>query len=75
MKQVEYFFWFLPNANPRGKPYLSRWKMSEEEAKARGATRPDPGSREVREVPETPEEEAELRRLTDTSVLSGKPRP
>lgn len=56
MRRVEHSFYFLPNRNPRGKPYRSSWKMSAEEAAARGALGIVPGSTEVREIPETEEE-------------------
>jgi hypothetical protein len=56
MKRVEVFRWYLPNANPRGKPYLSRWHMNAEEAAARGAIRPEPSSRIVRDLPDTEDE-------------------
>jgi hypothetical protein len=65
--------YWLPNKNPRGKPYLSAWRMSPEDAKARGAIRPEPGTEMVIDVAETPEEEALLRRRTDTSKVSGRP--
>lgn len=69
MKEVEYHHWYLPNKNPRGKPYLSRWKMSAEDAAARGAIRPEPSSREVRMHAETDAEREEQRRLTDTAAF------
>jgi hypothetical protein len=73
MKQIEVHFWYLPPPpwTPRAKPHLSRWKMTAEEAQRRGTLGPDPASRELLDVAETPEEEAELRRRTDTSVLGG----
>ena len=60
MKTVEVFRWYLPpraGAGPRAKPYLSRWKMTAEEAAARGALRPEPATRELRDVPETAQEQ------------------
>ena len=56
MRTVETFRWYLPNPNPRGKPYLSRWAMTAAEAAARGAIEPALHTREVREVPETEDE-------------------
>jgi hypothetical protein len=74
MKEVESFRWFLPPKawdGPKAKPYLSAWTMTAEEAAKRGALRPDPSTRTVLLVPETPEEEAQLRRASDTSALGG----
>lgn len=74
MKTVEQFRWYLPPkpwAGPKAQPYLSAWAMDAETAKRYGAVRPDPSTRTVVEVPETPEEEAQLRRATDTSALGG----
>jgi len=56
MRTVETFRWYLPNPNPRGRPYLSRWAMTAAEAAARGAIEPALHTREVREVPETEDE-------------------
>lgn len=72
MKQVEQFKWYLPGRTARSKPYLSAWHMSAADAKARGAIAPEPTSREVIMVAETPEEERELRRRTDTSQLGNR---
>jgi hypothetical protein len=74
MKKVEVFKWYLPprvGSGPRAKPYLSRWKMTAEDAAARGAIRPEPTSRELLAIAETPEEEKQLRRAGDTSALGG----
>jgi hypothetical protein len=62
VKQEQVWFWYLPNPNPRGKPYRSRWKMSEAEAKARGALRRDDASVELLEIPESDEEVAARRK-------------
>jgi hypothetical protein len=78
MKQVETFQWKLPPkpwAGPRAKPYISSWKMTREEAAKHGAIEPVLESRDVQLVAETPEEAAEVRQQSDTSVWSGKPRP
>jgi hypothetical protein len=69
MRQVEFFKWWLPPAKPKGKPYLSSWEMDAEQAAQRGAIRPEPSTRIVRKMAETPEEEVQLRRLSDTSHL------
>lgn len=57
MKDVEYFSFRVPNEIPGRKPYLVRWKLTAEEA---ARLYPDatvePGSREVRQIPSTPEE-------------------
>ncbi len=74
MKTVEQYRWYLPPkpwAGPRALPYLSSWSMDSDTAKRHGAIRPDLSTRTVIQVPETPEEEAQLRRATDTSVLGG----
>lgn len=42
--------WWMPARTPKGKPYLSRWAMSDEEAAKAGALRPEPSTREVRHV-------------------------
>jgi hypothetical protein len=70
MKQVETFRWYLPNPNPRGKPYLSRWHMSAQDAAARGALRPEPTSRIVREVPDT-DDERRAAQIADASRIGG----
>jgi hypothetical protein len=57
MRRVEVAFYFLPpHPGRRTKPYASSWKMTAEEAAARGAVGMVPGSLEVREIPETDEE-------------------
>lgn len=59
MRPVEFFRWYLPpepHRGPRAKPRLSSYAMSAEEAARVGALRPEPTSREVRLIPETPEE-------------------
>lgn len=67
MKEVEYFLWILPPDAWNKKPHRSRWKMTVEDAAARGLTERVEASREVRLKGETPEEEAEFQRrnLTD----------
>ena len=75
MKRVETWRWWLPPKpwqGPRAKPYLSAYRMDREAAEKLGALRPEPGSREVVDVAETPEEEAELRRQRDTSAVQVK---
>jgi hypothetical protein len=67
MKQIEQFKWYLPARNPRGKPYISGWHMTAEEAAKRGALRPEPGTRMVIDVGETPDEIELVRLRTDTS--------
>jgi hypothetical protein len=72
MKQVETYRWKLPPKpwnGPRAKPYISSWKMTREDAAKHGAIEPVLESREVLMVAETLEEEAELRRLSDTSAI------
>jgi hypothetical protein len=72
MKQVEYHLWFLPGKTPRSKPYLSRWKMTAEDAAKLGAIRPEPTSLEVRDVPETEDDRLELMRRTNTAVHAAR---
>lgn len=47
---ARYYLPPAPGSGPKAKPYASSWKMSPEEAKARGLTDADivPGSTEVR---------------------------
>ena len=59
MKHVEFFRWYLPPpacAGPRARPRLSRWKMTAAVAAERGALLPEPMTREVRILAETPDE-------------------
>lgn len=58
MRTVLFSCYYLPpppGSGQRAKPYQSSWKMSPDEAKARGLTDADivPGSSEPRPVPET----------------------
>lgn len=74
MKTVEQFRWYLPPkqwAGPKARPYLSSWLMDADTARRYGALRPEPSTRTVIRGPETPEEEAQLRRAGDTSALGG----
>jgi hypothetical protein len=74
MKEVEQFRWYLPPkpwAGPKAREYLSNWAMTAEEAAKHGAIRPDPSTRTVLKIAETPAEEAQLRRMDDTSALGG----
>jgi hypothetical protein len=74
MKQIEVSKWYLPPkpwAGPRAQPYLSSWVMSADDAAKHSAIRPEPSTRTLIQVPETPEEEAQLRRAGDTSHLGG----
>lgn len=74
MKERELFKWWLPPRWGKGKPYLSSWRMSQEEAQARGAIRPEPSTRLTVPVPQTPEEDAELKAQTDTSLFLRRPK-
>lgn len=61
MRRVEYHRYWLPprpGSGPRAKPYLSSWPMDAEAAAKLGAIRPEPSTREVRELPETEAERA-----------------
>lgn len=66
MKQRTLYFAMLPPDVWHKKPYLSRYRMSPEDAAAIGATIVDGDSITV-DVAETPEEEAELARRRSTS--------
>lgn len=57
MKRVEFARYYLPGRAGR-KPYASSWKMTAEDAAARGALGQVPGTAEIREVPETDAERA-----------------
>lgn len=80
MKSVELWFWLLPRG-PGRKPTRSRWKMTAEEAAARGAVERVEWSREVREMPENVRERELHQLTTDTSpgaaarvrALKGRP--
>lgn len=58
MKEVEYFNFWMPPKTKRSKPWLTRYKMTMEEAKERFGpdVQPEPMTREVRLHHETPEE-------------------
>jgi hypothetical protein len=70
MKRVETFRWYLPARSARGKPYLSAWHMSAQEAATRGALRADPASRILRDVPET-DAEKWAAQMADASRING----
>jgi hypothetical protein len=57
MKQVELFKWWLPAPawKPKGKPYLSSWLMTKEDAEKRGAIRPELSTRMVIDVADKPD--------------------
>ena len=61
MKEVEFFQWWIPPNPWSKKPYLSSYKMDRKVAEERypGAT-PYLVTREVRNIPETPEERKTL---------------
>ena len=59
MRSVEYYRWYMPVEpwrGPRAKPRLTSYHMDAEMAAERGALRPEPNSRQVRQIPETREE-------------------
>jgi hypothetical protein len=59
VKRVAYSLFLLPpkpGAGKRALPRVSNWKMNVQEAAAIGAICIVPGSTEMRDVPETPEE-------------------
>jgi hypothetical protein len=47
MREVTISRYYLPNKNPRGKPYASGWAMTAEEAEKRGALGIVPGTSKV----------------------------
>lgn len=56
MKETEFYQWWVPD-RWSGKLYLSRYRMTVQEAQRRfPGCKPDLSSREVRMLPETPEE-------------------
>jgi len=59
MRAVEYHRYWLPSLGGK-RPHLSRWAMTAEDAAARGALRPEPGTREVRMLAETSAEASRM---------------
>lgn len=53
MRTVTLHRYYLPNRNPRGKPYASSWHMTEEDAKKHGAVGVVPGTAKEIEQAET----------------------
>ena len=71
MKEVEYFNWRIYDPI-RKKTHTTRWKMPREEAlKLDPNAVPQLGSREVRKLPETDEERAQM---TGRGPYPGNPR-
>lgn len=56
MKTVTLHRYYLPNPNPRGKPYASSWHMTEEDANKLGAVGIVPGTAKVIQEAETDDE-------------------
>lgn len=80
VRPVEHFFWYLPPEpwkGPRAKPRLSTFKMDAEQAVKLGAIEPQLSSREVRMLPETPEEQhqAMSERATGARIMQIVPPP
>lgn len=74
MKQVEYFHWMLPPDVWSKKPHKSTIKLTEEDAKARGALQRLDDTREVRQLPETDEERRDALFRNNTSDCLGGPK-
>lgn len=57
MRELELFkFWMPPKPwEPKAKPYLSRWHMSQEDAAKVGALEPDLTTRRVIQIDEKPD--------------------
>jgi hypothetical protein len=57
VKEVELYKWWLPPPawQPKAQPYLSRWLMSEEDARKRGAICPELTTRKVIHVGDKPD--------------------
>lgn len=71
MKATEFWLWVVPN-ELTGKPHKTRYRMTEAVALARFPTAQKvPGSCEVRDLPETPEE---LGRAHTHSINLHRPR-
>ncbi len=77
MREVEFFKWWLPPPPGRKQPYLSSWVMTAQDAAQRGALRPEPSTRVVRQMAESPQEVRQVLELSDTSKhgsgWNGKP--
>lgn len=58
MRSVTYYRYWV-TAPGRKREYLTSFPMTAEDAASYPSARPEPSSREVREVPETPEEQAQ----------------
>lgn len=71
MRTVTLHRYYLPNPNPRGKPYASRWHMTADEAAKRGALGIVPGS--AKEIQEA-ENEAERMDRAHTIMHGSEPR-
>lgn len=57
MKEAEFFRWWVPSPWGGPKLHLTRYRMTVQEAQQRfPGCKADPTSREVRMLPETPEE-------------------
>jgi hypothetical protein len=70
MKQVTLYFWRLKNERT-GKPFTTKYRMSSEEAAARGEVgEPLEPGKIVIEQPETPEDEAAAYRPSRHSQLA-----
>lgn len=62
MKTVTVCFWRVPNPLKPGRTYVTRHRLSREDALAQWPTAIEAGGHEVRQIPETDEERAERNR-------------
>ena len=56
MHPEEFFTWWLPPEQLGGRWHLSRWKMTREQARAHPGAERDDGSKEIRWIPDSPDE-------------------
>jgi len=68
MQEVEYFYWMLPPDAWSKKPRKSTIKLTEEEAKAKGAIQRLDDTLEVRQEPETEDERRDAMYRNTTSA-------
>ncbi|VTU22922.1 hypothetical protein H6CHR_01884 [Variovorax sp. PBL-H6] len=71
MKDVEFFQWYIPD-RLTGKPYFSRWKMSEDHAqKMYPGCKKEPATREVRFIATTEEERIDFATSAHSKIKPG----
>lgn len=77
MRTVEFAFYLMPMRPGQRKRAASAWRMSPEDAAARGLTEADkvPGSIEHRDLPETEEERARTQVHYQSAGMDGAQPP